>query len=439
MVNAAELEHHNLRQLLLGLLVVALLVAAKTQLESTTPGRWLITRGYEWLHSFVVTYDPKEDLPVIVLDISNLKPAADGTTSAKSLRSIVEALVESGAKAIAIDVDFSPRLDSLEPTKTGARSEGDEDFFNFLHEQRKQGVPIFVGAHNVGVESKTWLGTEANKDLAANMALFENDSDSTEVQAWRECDGYDRLNSISRALAEAYNKRPALPEGLNRLLINYDDPEMVKSLQLKDKAGNSVVCHQAFTLVNYGKLELIEKLAQQTVDRNSIMMARDTEGQSKFKNKLVLIGNGQRDQSYDRYSVIGRSGPNETRAGVFIHAIATYTLVGDPVYRFKHWFAILLDSLLGAGVVIGVFVARKRPFQWNGRSFFPSEGLFVLIAIVTVFVLGVILVRVFHVLWLDFWLVLLALLLHSKVQEVLGHILGSFSRRRLKLPTDKTA
>ena len=431
MVNAANPEDHNVRQLLLGLLVVALLVGAKTELETMRPGRWLTTRGYEWLHSFLSTYDPKEDLPVVVLDISNLKPAPDGTTSAKSLRTIVEALVENGAKAIAIDVDFSPRLDTLEPGKTGARSEDDPEFFDFLHEQQSKKVPVFVGVHNIGVESKTWLGTEENKDLAAHMVLFENDSDSTEVQAWRQCEGYSRLNSISRALAQTYAKRPEPPQLLRDFLIDYDAPEMVKSFQEKDKAGNLVLCHQAFTLVNYGKLELIEKLAQQTLDRNSIATARNTEGQSKFQGKLVVIGIGQRDKATDRYSIIGHDGPNDTRPGVFVHAIATLTQVADPVYRFEHRFAILLDLLLGTGVVIGVFLARKRH---NTGSLFSAEDKVVGLAIVVVLALGIALVKL-HVLWLDFWLVLLPLLLHSRVQQILGHLLSriSIKRRPVKL------
>ena len=429
MVNAAKPAGHNVRQLLLGLLVVALLVGAKTQLETMRFGRWLTTRGYESLHSFISNYDPKEDLPVVVLDISNLNPAPDGTTSAKSLRTIVEALVESGAKAIAIDVDFSPRLDTLEPSKTGARSEEDPEFFDFLHEQQHKGVPVFVGVYNVGVESKTWLGTDENKDLAANMVLFDNDSDSTEVQAWLQCDGYNRLNSISRALAETYANRPEPPRLLSYLLMDYDTPEMIKSFQKKDKAGNSVLCHQAFTLVNYGKLELIEKLVQQTLDRNSIVTARNTEGLSKFQGKLVLIGIGQRDKATDRYSIIGRDGPNETRPGVFVHAIATLTQVADPVFRFKHSFAILLDSLLGAGMVIAVFLARKRH---DTGSLFSAEDKVVIVAILIVLTLGIALVE-FHVLWLDFWLVLLALLLHSRVQQILGHLLRRVFRRPVKL------
>jgi CHASE2 domain-containing sensor protein len=432
MVNAAEPEHHNKKQLLLGLLVVVLLVVAKTQLEITAPGRWLITRGYEALHSVIPTYDPKEDMPVVVLDISNLKPAPDGTTSATSLRVIVDALIESGAKAIAIDVDFSPRLNTLEPVKTGARSEEDEGFFDFLHE-KKERVPVFIGVHNVGVESKTWLGTEENKDLAVSMALFENEADSTEVQAWRECDGYTRLNSISRALAEASGKRPEPTWWLRPFLVDYDDPHFVKSSAENDKAGKPVICRQAYTLVNYGKLELIEKLAEQTLDQTSISAARNTEGQSKFKDKLVLIGYAQRDHSVDRYPIIGRNGPNETYAGIFVHAIATYTLVAEPVYRFKHWVAILLDFLVGAIVVIGVFLARKRD---KPGAIISPETKFILLAIFLVIIFGWTLVRVFNVLWLDFWLVLLALLLHSRVHHIFGQLLDRFSWRPLSAPSD---
>jgi len=409
-------QSENFKHLLLGLIVVALLIGAKTYAEKKPFGKWFIARGYETLHSFLSHYDPNEDLAVMALDISNLPPAPDGTTSAKGLQTIVEALIESGAKAIAITVDFSPRIDPLNPQWTDARSADDEEFFKFL---KKQSVPVFVGVHNIGADSKTWLGTEENRDLAADLTLFREGSDSTEVNAWLQCPGSQRLRSISRALADAYLNHPKPPDRLSSVLTDYDAAEHQMTVPLTSKAQGKVTCQTAVTLVNYGKLELLQKLTLQTLDKESILRARDTNGQLRFQNKLVVIGVGQRDKAAG-VQVIGRDGPNDAVPHMFIHAIAAYTLVADPVYRFKHWFTILLDLILGAFVVIGVFLVR-----WRGtHDHAAAEFWFILISMALVIGLGFVMVKAYNVLWLDFILVLLALFLHSSVQRRLGRLFG---------------
>lgn len=427
--NPSQLEKHkNLKHLALGLFVVALLIFVKLQVEDSRLGHWFNSRGYEFLHSFIANYNPDEELPVVVLDISDLKRAPDGATPTASLREIIEALVESGAKAIAIDIDFSPRLVPQEPLQTGARSEADEEFFEFLHEQReKKGVPVFVGAYNIGVESKTWLGTEENKDLAADMTLFGADSDSTEVRAWLQCPGNPRLNSISKALAEASGTHPLPPQWLRTVLVNYEDHEHLKPSTENDKNDRQVLCQRAYTLINYGKLELIQKLTLQTLDRKAILGARNVKGQSKFQDKLVIIGNGQRDKATDSFVVIGR---NEPVFGVYIHAVAAYTLIADPVYRFKHWFTILLDGVLGAFVVIGLFVVRRRQGTGNRFASHSLESIFIFISISIVMTLGFVLVKGYNVLWLDFALVILALLSHSRVQNGVVYFLKRCFQKR---------
>jgi CHASE2 domain-containing sensor protein len=428
--NFPQVEKHGpLKHLVVGLLVVAFLIFAMLQVEATRLGRWSNARGYEFLHSFLATYNPKEDLPVVVLDISDLERAPDGTTPTDRLREIVEALIESRAKAIAIDIDFSPRLDAQHVLQTGPRSETDEEFFEFLHEQKKKGVPVFVGAYNIGVESKTWLGTEENQDLAADMTLFGENSDSTEVRAWLQCPDNPRLNSISKALADASGAHPPPPWWLRAVLVNYEDEQHLKPSPENNKNNRQVLCQRAYTLVNYGKLELIQKLTLQTLDRKAIVEARNGKGQSKFQDKLVIVGNGQRDKATDSFVVIGRDEPDEGVFGVYVHAIAAYTLVADPVYRFKHWFTILLDGLLGALVVVGLFVVRRRRPAGGSFSLHTWESIFIFTSIVIVLLLGFILVKAYNILWLDFALVILALLLHSKVQDGMAYSLKRLFRR----------
>lgn len=46
-------------------------------------------------------------------------------------------------------------------------------------------------------------------------------------------------------------------------------------------------------------LNFVQKLSLQTLDRASILRAKDIEGNNRFQNKLVLVGSGQRDLAPD--------------------------------------------------------------------------------------------------------------------------------------------
>jgi len=104
-------------------------------------------------------------------------------------------------------------------------------------------------------------------------------------------------------------------------------------------------------------------------------------------------------------------------------------LVADPVYRFKHWFTILLDGLLGALVVVGLFVVRLRHPAGGRFSVHTWESIFIITSIAIVLLLGFILVKACNILWLDFALVILALLLHSRVQDGTVYFLKRLFRR----------
>src|SRR5215216_866535 len=155
-----KVKRKNYIDLAVGLVAVALLILVKVNVEDSYIGHWLDARGYELLHTFIPPFNREKEPSVVVLDISDLKRDIDGATPTKDLREIIEALVASRAKAIAIDIDFSPRVDPQNPLKTGARDEEDPEFFEFLRQQKKKGVPVFVGTYNIGAESKTWLGLE---------------------------------------------------------------------------------------------------------------------------------------------------------------------------------------------------------------------------------------------------------------------------------------
>lgn len=409
--------------LIIGVVAILVLLLVKIYVvENSYFERWCNARGYEFLHRIIPPFNPDRELSVVVLDISDLKPGPFGATPSRPLREIVQALADSGAKAIAIDIDFSPRMNA-QTFQAGLRAEGDEEFFSFLHEQK---VPVFVGIYEgVGPDAETWLGLAENKDLAADMTIF--DEDTTQLPRWLSCGNDVKLNSISMALAEASGQKQFPKPFLKPFL---EDPENDENLRRESLTSSSrgapVPCKRAFTFVNYAKLNLIQKLAVPVFDRASILSSNNEEGRNKFQNKLVIIGDGQRGKATDGFVIIGQDKPV---AGVYLNASATYSLVDEPIYKLKHWVIITLDILLGLILVVTLFLTRVRHLRSSQKSFGLREGMVVGLLAIAPLVIAWFLVKFFEVLWLDVSLVVFALLLHSRVQEGLRWIPTRIYRR----------
>ena len=409
--------------LFVGVTAIVVLILVKVYIvENSYFERWCNARGYEVLHKIIPPFDPDRELSVIVLDISGLRLGPDGATPTESLREIVQALADSGAKAIALDIDFSARIDR-EMMQINPRAEGDDEFFSFL---QQQSVPVFLGVYEgVGPDPETWLGLDERKKLAADMTIY--DEDTTQLPRWLSCGDAVKLNSISMALAGA-SGQAQLKEPLLKSFL--EDPESEENLKyesiMSSSRGVPVVCRRAFTFVNYAKLKLIQKLAIPVFDRASILSSNDEEGKNKFRDKLVIVGDGQRGTATDGFVIIGHDKPI---AGVYLNASATYTLVDEPIYRPKHWVVITLDIVLGLILVLTLLLIRMRHVRVDKESFRLSEGMAITILAITPLVSAWVLVKFFQVLWLDVPFVIFAIFLHSRVQDGLEWIPMSIYRK----------
>lgn len=408
MSNGATTGNRIYLNLLIGLIIILILIVSKIYSEQLYI-KDVNAFVYKILQSALSRY--QGDLPVIVLDISDLKSDLSQNTPTKNLQEIIDALIQSQAKAIAIDIDFSPRVDPQHPEKSGARDKDDQFFFEFLHEQKQKKIPVFVGAYNIGLDPTSWLGTAENKDLAVDITLFHEDT--TKVPKWLKCGDYEKLNSLSNALAEVYGGQSHLPDWLKRFVEDFESSENLTQFTKTDKNGNPISCQRAFTFVNYSKLELIQQLAIQTHDKTSIFSVKREDGINKFRDKLVIIGAGQRTRATDQFPITGIDKPV---AGVYLHASATYTLTAEPVYKLGHRTSLGLDFLFGSLVILAIFIVVKC-FGAPESSVQYWESLIIGVSIVVAFSFAFFLAIKYQVFWLDFPLVGLALLLHSKVQD----------------------
>lgn len=395
----ALLKDENFKDLLRyikhGLLVTVCLVLLKIYIEHQPIGHKLELLACELLQGQLSAVDG-EKLPVLVVDISKMRGGkADDVTPRKELKALIEAIAREHPRAIAIDIDFSP-------DGQGWIVEDDDQFLDFcLWLKNVRGVPIFLGVHRTMAEpAYVWLGTEEYKELAAALIAYP---DTTRLPLWVQIEGETRLPTLSTALAEAYRggRLPEPPKWIRWAIETrterHADTDYSSEPQLI----------MANALVNYSKLEAVKLSTLPTISPKSI-----AESGRLFKDKMVIIGDVE--DASERYHVIGRE---ETVPGVYLHACAAYTLVKEPLYELNQWLRIFLDFLISGLLIGSVAWFRFRHHQdHHSQEWRNRRSKFIYWAVPIILLVGLSMVRLLGILWLDFILVVFALLLHPGVE-----------------------
>lgn len=394
-VNKFENKSGILKAFAIGIVVTGLLVAGKWGLEQTSFGHRLELLAYEFLQKRLSPFDPNNPLPVVVLDISKMKGGKDGTdTSRKQLLELVEALVMTEPRVIAVDVNFSPSR------KGDLSGEDDFGFFdNLIKQKKKSNVPIYVGVTSEAVVSgdpELWLGAQEYNELSAFMDI--NDENTTKLPYSIKC-GTAELNSFSGALVQNENEPDTAAAFFKPIL---------KDLKMdEEKCGKNCSCN--YLTVNYAKLEVIQAQSLPIITADAIKNAEE-----KFRDKIVIMGDAALDKSQDTFVVVGRKKPV---SGVYLHASAAYTITGEPLFQFTDAGRILIDFSIAVFILFIVALIRWR--NLNNKDFSPHkwQNTFIKLAVICVLVGGVLMIVFLRIIWLDFILVIAVLLLHDSVEK----------------------
>lgn len=423
---AAFLSRHQqfvngFRFIVIGLLITLLLVGAKFIFERSSVGHRVELLSYEFLEGQLTAIDT-DPLPVVVVDISQIGGGGteEDPTPRGPLQKLLEAIVNQQPKAIAIDADFSPK-------STGWIDEQkDPDFFSFCVGMKAlRGVPIFLGVHRaLASPPNTWLGLDEYKESAVGL-LVNDETSRLPIWIQRKDGGSEKLRTLGTAVAEVY-RGGSLPQPPSWLRWMIQRPGKTDS-EIRD--ANSTPIEVTNGLVNYSKLEMIQLTTIPTINPNCI-----AEAKQLFQNKIVILG---RDKAAtDRYTVYGRV---QTVPGVFLHACAAYTLIKEPLYELN------LGSQLGADLAISMLVIlpvawfRFRQGAHQSLAWHRRQSKYAYMAAGLVFIGGILLVRFLHVMWLDFFPLMLALLVHPWVEKRLGDLArrkrarkAAINRRRVR-------
>ena len=382
-----------------GLAIAAVLVFAKDCVERTPLGRRLEQHTYTLLLNALPNF-VSEGQSVVVVDISQFTGGKLDTatgrlfpTSRAKLKEVLEVLETIQPQAIAIDVDFSP-------DRRGWIDSNDEHFFEFCLRLSSK-IPVTLGVFRTLREPKSaWLGLPKFAPMAGSLYLPTGGLER--VPVWvRDPHLADRLPSIGDRLASSW------------YLVHKDRFETLQPWihRFSERLASSPVRREGLligeVLTNHaGVNQMFSETIRFTEAKE---LRRHTE---QLRGRMVMLG--AVDQATDLYLIPGQEVP---RPGVFVHASGAYTLASAPVYEFSHGVRLALDFAISLLVLVAIVVSRSRRNDHEHVTLVSDEDRALYFAVSLILVAGFAFVWVARVMWLDFLLVALSLLLHSAIEK----------------------
>jgi|GEM_PF-1173076 CHASE2 domain. len=386
-----------------GILITLLMVLVKWGLEHTSLYQGGQRAAYEWLQARLSPPHRRNDLPVMIVDIRDLEYMTKeiegekySVTPREKLIPLIEEVAAQQPKVIALDIDFSPHkigfLDPLDPIY----------FRKFAALSQVYQVPIFLGVHRSRNRPREfWLGDPEFESLGANV---ENPDDNRKMYEWTSDAGGRKQLTLCNALASVFP-----PEAKTRRRFPAWAVRQISETQKENgrKAGEF--------LVDFSALGTLEDTRLKTTKREVVKDQGWT-----LRDKAVLIGDGSLYDARDSV-IIPMQGQTKPVPGIYLQAAAAYTLITSPIYEVTAPGRFLLDFGLALIVLGGVIVVRIL-LRSSGSSFAQLSVTYFFIVLVTVVVVivGILLVHITHVLWDDFFFVLLGLWFHPIVELILS-------------------
>jgi hypothetical protein len=432
------------RSVLHGILFLLFVIAVKELLVSHTTTFGLLDK-----HLRTAAYDLSQDwirvtrrgkIPVAVVNIGALSPCPtpENPNPRKALQQALAAVLQQEPAAVAIDIDFSPGADlscrnavvpyaaATVPIDCSAPAVSDLEwtdrggppFFQYCLATKQK---IFLGVYRQQYHNRDqWLGGSEYAPLAASLLVppegLEREEGKKEGQQARlymarYVQGCERLDSVSQRLALAYghDARPTM-----RRFIGSIVPAWLKSRLIGNFIeGNRVVTSSASSasifLVDFSALPKLEE-EQATFSNGALTHAEDLKG------KLVLLGyTDVKNPATDKFIAPGEQ---EQAAGVFWHACGADTLISGALLQPTPLGSLVLDLALYLPIILLVSWANVHFKEGHGEEtrerveWFATKALALLI-----FLCGTYFVGRLRIVWADFLIVAVIVLIHPSLEE----------------------
>lgn len=406
------------------LLFIIVMVPLTVALEHSAIGEHAEQAAYDFLQSRLSS----DDIPLAVVNISKLNPVeieVNGKTRAVTpraqLKQIVDAVIEKGARVIAIDVNFAPlgNGDLVDPS-------GDPDFFQFCLDKRNaspegSGVPVILGidwADNPEVDVRRPELLLDNPIYKGLFGWIRIPHQTNELAYKMEDDTGFELQTMSAAIAAAYQSSEEQSDRWLSRLPGWFAKQFSRQQLVPGVTADKF-------LVDYSALEALRS-REYTLATADPTVIRDQGGFLKGKN--VIIGDGTVGKAVDIFRVNGKV---DSVPGIYLHSSAAYTLIKGRLYKLTWLGGLMIDSLMSLVILVSITGIR-----WYYKDRTPKEvarhrleRLFTISIGVLAILFGVWFVNYHRVMWLDFLLVVPLLLLNPFIERRLGDA-WTFLRRK---------
>lgn len=400
-----------------GVLIVAALVVVKLAFElSPKVSLWQSATIMDLQSRLSPVMDPY-DLPVVVFDISEIPPQQPTDSSIgipvtprKPITELLNAIADSNIlpRAVALDIDVSGQNFAQDTAN-------DADFMAVCERLRKGGVGVYFACGRSAFEPLERLAKPLSADVMGNAVRGS--------VPWR-----------LPVLTIAPGQDKGLPSLGARLAAHYQDDH--------DHAPKGNLLWSSLSKVQYKGVGTVE---EQTIDLSQLagLMASRIKvfkgderaaartAASRFNNAVVLIGDGTLRAGGD--GVMVSAFPDKPVPGIYFHACSVVTALHGHLYELTHTGRILADIGISLGVL---FLVQFICSVWSHggpkgeKRVVPNavHWLVTGVAVVLIIICGYWLVPFTRVLWIDFDLVALVLILHGPVEHGLHGLIGAIQR-----------
>ena len=393
----------------MSLVFTFVLLGLKWLVEQTDIGKRIESMSYDLLQHHLAV--EKGDLKVVVLDISGIQMRPTlGTqpglvTDREPLKAIVAGLVarKPPPSAIGLDVDFSPDAH-------GYADPDDPSVFDSFLDPNKNVVPIRVGVNSsVALGPRRWLGDENYIGLAACVVVPHPEGDKS---SWYMPEWIDVNYPVGNFGGDS-GRCPSMGVELARVSVK-DPPPWARlfaetSRESSEKEQKDSRLRKTEFLVDYSPLDKLISSAVDAADPAALSSA-DVAG------KVIILG--RTSNTTDMFTIPGR--PEHPYPGVFLHACSAYTLLEKyPLYHLKESGRILFDVIFSLAIFVPLLYRRLRKHRQGKEVVIGhhAPSIASCIEAVILVILAILLVRWTHLMWDDFILVALALVMHTPIEH----------------------
>jgi CHASE2 domain-containing sensor protein len=407
---------HIIADAIIGLLLTGILLVGKIAAEHTQVCKFMEESFYDLLQLRLSSKLDAETLKVIVVDIAGMRidrhprdPNYDFTDRTELLN-LVQQIAEQQPRGIAVDIDFTPYANQRGQDRQFLDS--CLSLYKPRSDSHMPAVPVYVGIHEtVALGPDLCLGEPRFRDLAAFIGFAHS----------RENEGRKRIaDQLQITYLDTFEHQriwycPSLSSAVTQTHITLPSRWVAWALKPLSVVEDTGYKSSEF-LIDYSPLEAIEKNTVSFQNIDSYLR------KNAFYDKYVFIGRGQLSRNTgDKFPIPGRR--SDSHAGVYIHACAAYTLLRGALFELSGAGRLLLDVVLALFVIVGVALVRYHYRDRAGEvAYHRVFAFFTLLAVLLTVLIGFYMVDVTRLMWDDFVIVVVALLLHRSLEHKFDRI-----------------